>query len=414
MSRWTLVFFVLLCSFVCGSELSAATLITESTFFNFESGAASDFSLNQNMVLSPSDTATNPWIVYGGLNSKGQPNFPYYFNDQVWGASIFVPTQSGTVTSITLDLKPSSVSLTPQQVIVALCPKTGDNKTGLVSFMSCDLYSTQTTSFKSTTDYTTITYTNPVGFYTNGKVTAGTPVWVLVTPGDGNFAPVAPAGSHVDVKTVPAVDSTQVLSSLTGFYFTLDGVTYPFVNSLLSPVAFANVSPAKSFKMKGQGVLDVADGSCGTANGQILTQTPTTQAQLCTVGTPGAVTTNANSEYVWSCTGRGTGKASQCKTWNGKSDQSPLALVYKRATMTRGAGMIIKTQGGQGSGAVIYAVNNQGATACWIKKQSVGKGNYAYYLRAGNKKGTCAVIASKAADGSYNSSSSSAITFTIR
>ena len=414
MNRWTFCFFGLLFSSMISSAVLAATLITESTFFNFESGANSDFPLNQNMVLTPSDTATNPWIVYGGLNSKGQPNFPYYFNDQVWGASLFVPTQSGTITAITLDLKPSSASLTPQQVIVALCPKSGDNKAGLVSFMSCDLFKTTASSFASATAYNTITYTYDSGFFTQGKVTAGTPVWVLVTPGDGNFAPVAPAGSRIDVKTVPAVDSTQVLSSLTGFYFTLDGVTYPFVNSVLSPVAFSNVSPAKSFKMKGQGVLDVADGSCGTANGQILTQTPTTQAQLCAVGTPGAVTVNANSEYVWSCTGRGTGKASQCKTWNGKSDQSPLALVYRRTNLARGAGMIIKTQGGQGTGVVTYAVNNQGATACWIKKQSVGKGNYAYYLRAGKKKGSCAVIASKAADGSFNASSSSAITFTIR
>lgn len=161
-------------------------------------------------------------------------------------------------------------------------------------------------------------------------------------------------------------------------------------------------------------MLDVADGSCGTSNGQIVSQTPTAQTQLCAIGAPGVVTTNANSEYIWTCSGRGTGKPAQCKTWNGKSDQSPLALVYKRATLARGAGMIIKTQGGQGTGDVTYAVNNQGAAACWIKKQSVGKGNYAYYLRAGKKKGACAVIASKAADGSYNASSSSAITFTIR
>ena len=393
----------------------AATPVIESTFFNFETGTQGEFPLVQKSVLSPTDTKTNPWIVYGGLNAKGQPNFPYYFNDQVWGASLFVPTQTGTVTAITLELRPSAASLTPQQVIVALCPKVGDNAKGLVSFMSCDLFTTEAPSFsQGTAGFSPITYSYYSGFFTQGKVTAGTPVWVLVTPADGNFAfPVAPVGSRIDVKTVTPVDATQVLSTLTGFYFTLDGVTYPFVDALLNPIAFAPVTPARSFKMKGQGVLDVADGVCGTANGQVLAQAPTTKAQLCAVGTQTAVGTNTNGEFTWSCVGRGTGKTASCKTWNGKSDQSPLALVFKKSTLQRGSQMLISTQGGQGNGLVSYAVNNSGATDCHIKEQKAGK-SVKVYLKAGQKKGDCTVIATKAADGAFNQAVSSAILFTVR
>lgn len=393
----------------------AATPVTETTFFNFESGSATELGLEQRNVLSPEDTKTNPWILFGGVNAQGKPNFPYYFNDQAWGASLFTPTQSGTVTAITLELKPSSPLLTPQQVIVTLCPKVGDNAKALVSYMSCDLFKTDLAAFPNgTSGFSSVTYTYDSGFFTQGKVTAGTPAWVLVTPGDGNFAPVAPAGSRVDVRTVPAVDATQVLSTLTGFYFTQDGVSYPFVNAAtLAPISFAPATPARSFKMKGQGVLDLADASCGTANGQILNQSPTTPAQLCAIGTAGPVTTNANGEYTWLCSGRGAGKSAQCKTWNGKSNQSPLAIVSKKTVISRGGKMLLTTQGGQGTGAVSYAVNNNGMTDCSIKEQKAG-GAMKIYLRAGKKIGTCAVIATKAADGAYNFAVSSAITFTIK
>jgi hypothetical protein len=75
--------------------------------------------------------------------------------------------------------------------------------------------------------------------------------------------------------------------------------------------------------------------------------------------------------------------------------------------------MLLTTQGGQGTGAVSYAVNNNGMTDCSIKEQKAG-GAMKIYLRAGKKKGTCAVIATKAADGAYNFAVSSAITFTIK
>jgi len=54
---------------------------------------------------------------------------------------------------------------------------------------------------------------------------------------------------------------------------------------------------------------EAVDGVCGTANGQIYSASPS--SNLCSVGTPGSVTTNTLT-YTWTCTGSGGGTTANC------------------------------------------------------------------------------------------------------
>ncbi len=49
------------------------------------------------------------------------------------------------------------------------------------------------------------------------------------------------------------------------------------------------------------------DGQCGPANGVASQNPPSGDSNLCTAGTPSAVTQDGNSNWIWTCTGSGSG-----------------------------------------------------------------------------------------------------------
>lgn len=398
---------ILCLSMACLSSVCVAESSADFVFFNCEDGSPSNYKISQNLVLEPTNPL-NPYTPFFGPI--------YYFNNQTWLASKFVPQTSGTLTTVTLDVKPAQGNVTassPQQMTVLLCPQTGNNADGLNDFMSCDIFSTDAESFSSTSEYTSVVFKNPQGFISNGKLTAGTPAWIVVSPGDGNFRPLLPMGESLDIKMVPAMDSIQRASALDGYYYSFDALSYPWVNLELTPIPFKDTAVSLSIKMKGQGVPDI-DGACGIANGQKLKVAPSGNPQLCLVGNAGAVTNNPVGEFVWACEGSGAGQDAQCQSWNGKSPNSPLALKYNKLIYKRKVEFQLKTQGGQGDGMVSYTTQNENGAQCKIKEQRVSKKKINYYLKTGPSKGTCSVLATKASDGVNPASSAVPITFTIR
>ena len=394
-------------SAVLVSSVCVAASDADFVFFNYEDGSPSDYTVSQHLVLDPANPL-NPYTPFFGPI--------YYFNNQTWLASKFVPQTSGTLTTVTLEVRPSQGNVTvssPQQMTVLLCPQTGNNAEGLSDFMSCDIFSTDAETFSSTSEYTTVVFKNPQGFISNGKLTAGTPAWIVVSPGDGNFRPLLPMGERLDVRMVPAMDSVQRASVLDGYYYSFDALSYPWVNMELKPIPFNNTAENISIKMKGQGVPDI-EGACGIANGQKLKVAPSGNPQLCLVGNAGSVTNNAAGEFVWVCEGSGAGQDAQCQSWNGKSPNSPLALSYKKLIYKTKVKFQLKTQGGQGTGLVSYTTQNENGAQCQIKEQRVSKKIVNYYLKTGPGKGTCSVLATKAADGQNPASSAVPITFIIR
>lgn len=389
------------------SSVCVAASDSDFVFFNFEDGSPSDYTISQHLVLSP-ENPLNPYTPFFGPI--------YYFNNQTWLASKFVPQTSGTLATLTLEVKPSQENLTvssPQQMTVLLCPQTGNNAEGLNDFMSCDIFSTDAEAFSSASEYTTVVFKKPQGFFSNGKLTAGTPAWIVVSPGDGNFRPLLPMGEKMGIKMIPAMDSIQRASVLDGYYYSFDALSYPWVNMELAPIQFRDTEESLSIKMKGQGIPDMA-GACGITNGQKLKAPPSDNQQLCLVGNSGAVTTNAMGEFVWVCEGSGAGQDAQCQTWNGKTPNSPLALKYTKLTYKTKAQFQLKTQGGQGDGLVTYTTQNEDGAQCRVKEQRINKKKINYYLKTGPSKGRCSVLATKAADGVNPAASSVPITFTIR
>ncbi len=57
------------------------------------------------------------------------------------------------------------------------------------------------------------------------------------------------------------------------------------------------------------------DGQCGPADGTPAQTAPSGDSNLCTVGTPSAVTQDQNSNWIWTCTGSGSGpnNVASCK-----------------------------------------------------------------------------------------------------
>ena len=81
--------------------------------------------------------------------------------------------------------------------------------------------------------------------------------------------------------------------------------------------------------------------------------------------------------------------------------QSPLSLVT--TTMNIGSSLTLSTSGGSGSGAVSYALTAAGSAGCSL----VGA------VLSAASAGTCTVTATKAADSTYSSATTGAVTITV-
>nr|MBW4077265.1 hypothetical protein [Acidobacteriota bacterium] len=145
----------------------------------------------------------------------------------------------------------------------------------------------------------------------------------------------------------------------------------------------------------GTGAVTYVVTNAGTANCSITgNAVSATSAGTCTV----MVTKAADASYLVAASAATT----VTFTTVALVAQAALTLVSTRSTV--GTALTLTLSGGSGTGAVTYVVTNAGTANCSITGNAV----------SATSAGTCTVMVTKAADATYQSASSAAITVTFR
>jgi uncharacterized repeat protein (TIGR02543 family) len=234
---------------------------------------------------------------------------------------------------------------------------------------------------------------------------------VVTGSGHGTISPdTAQAVAYNTTKGFTVSPSTGYITSMSGTCGgSLSGTTYT-TNAIT-----ANCTVIANF-------LEIVNGSCGTSGGQTTTAAPT--ANLCSVGTASAVTSNAGT-FTWTCSGSNTGSDASCSatraytatpsvvTGSGHGAISPgaaQAVAYnttKDFMVTPEIGYTASVTGTCGGSLVgtTYTTNAVTANCTVIASFTINR-----YVLTINKTGTGSGTVSGA--GTYNYSSTAIVTAT--